>query len=80
MAVTERFGEWWVGFSDVRLPGRKPRRVQRRSPVQTKKGATAFERELLEREYRLTGKAEKTFKTFCEHEFPRVRARNNSPA
>lgn len=72
-------GALWVDFY-VRLPGRKPRRIQRKSPVQTKKGAAAFERELLEREYRLAGKDERSFADFVKVEFKAYARANNSPA
>jgi integrase len=64
----------------VNLPGRKPRRIRKRSPIQTKKAALAYERELLEAAYRLGGESEKTFAEFVRNEFKAYATANNSPA
>lgn len=79
MAVTTFRNELWIDVY-VRLPGRKPKRIRRRSPIQTRKAAAAFEREVLEAEYRLVGKTEKTFGDFARKEFKAYAQANNSPA
>ncbi len=79
MAVTNFRGEVWVDVY-VRLPGRRPKRIRRKSPIQTRKAAAAYEREILEREYRLGGKSEKTFAEFAKNEFRDYARANNSPA
>jgi len=79
MAVTTFRNEIWIDVY-VRLPGRKPRRIRRRSPVQTKKGAAAYERQILEAEYRLGGKEERTFGDFARNELKAYARANNSPA
>ena len=40
-------GRWYVDVI-VNVPGEGPRRIRRKSPVQTRKGAQAYERQLVE--------------------------------
>ncbi|MEM9494190.1 MAG: site-specific integrase, partial [Myxococcota bacterium] len=47
MAVTKYRDEWYVDVG-VNVPGKGRQRIRRRSPVQTKKGAVAYERVLIE--------------------------------
>ena len=79
MAVRPIKGELWID-TYIRLPGRKPRRLRKRSPVQTKRGAEAFERETLEREYGLRGRTERTFEDFARKDLVAYARANNSPA
>lgn len=43
----DRDNEWWVD-AVLKRPGERDKRVRRRSPVQTKRGAEEYERQLLE--------------------------------
>lgn len=47
MTATRYRGQWYVDVR-VNVPGQGRRRIRRRSPVQTKKGAEAYERQLVE--------------------------------
>jgi integrase len=47
MPASKYRGAWYVDVY-VNIPGQEPRRIRRRSPVQTKKGTEAYERQLIE--------------------------------
>lgn len=79
MTVTRWRGALYADFY-VKLPGRKPRRVRKKSPVQTVAAAKAYERQLVEAEHRLAGKPEKTFAEFVRVEYKSYALANNSPA
>ncbi len=79
MVVRRIKGELWIDVY-VRQPGRKPRRLRRRSPVQTQKGAAAFERQTLEQEYSLGGRTARTVADFAIDDFANYCRANNSSA
>ena len=60
MTVRKIKGEWYVD-TYVRRPGKKPVRLRKRAPVQTKRDAEAYERVLLSDVHGLTEKPQRTF-------------------
>lgn len=79
MAVKMFRGKWTVDVW-IQLPGRSAKRIRRQAPVQTKAAAALYERQLLEAEYRLGGRSEKTFGEFVRVELKAYAKANNSPA
>lgn len=65
MTVRKIKGEWYVD-TYVRRPGKKPVRLRKRAPVQTKRDAEAYERVLLSDVHGLTEKPQRTFHDFVD--------------
>lgn len=78
MTVRKIKGEWYVD-TYVRRPGKKPVRLRRRAPVQTKRDAEAYERVLLSEVLGLTEKPQRTFLDFVNTDLAAyARAHNRS--
>ena len=76
MTVRKIKGEWYVD-TYVRRPGKKPVRLRKRAPVQTKRDAEAYERVLLSDAHGLTEKARRTFRSFVDADFATYVATHN---
>ncbi len=63
MTVRKIKGEWYVD-TYVRRPGKSPQRLRKRAPVQTKRDAEAYERQLLLDAHGLSERPARTFEDF----------------
>lgn len=76
MTVRKIKGEWYVD-TYVRRPGKKPVRLRKRAPVQTKRDAEAYEKSLLQDVYGLSDKPARTFDDFVRNDFAAYIQANN---
>jgi integrase len=79
MTVKKIDGEYWID-TYIRRPGRKTRRIRRRSPVQTKRGSQALEKELIASEFSRDTTSTRTVAAFARKDFATWARANNSPA
>lgn len=81
MTIRTYRGELYVD-TWIRIPGQKPYRLRRRAPIQTRREAEAFEREIVGRAYgtRETTKTARTFEDFVRHELRAYSKAHNSSA
>lgn len=81
MTIRTYRGELYVD-TWIRVQDRAPYRLRRRCPIQTRREAEAFEREIVGRAYgtRETTKTARTFEDFVRHEFKAYSKAHNSVA